>query len=204
MSGPGKSCHEGLTLVQLTDMFPSEDSARDWFEQARWGRQRTCPHCGGSRTNAVRSCKPMPYHCPDCREYFSVKTGTVMQSSKLPLRKWALGIHLMSTSLKDVSSMKLHRDLGITQKTARMMAQKIPQGWILGSTGPTGGTVEVDDTRIGGKERNKPPSKDLNAGRGTIGKTPVVGTKSHGGKIAAELARRVDRPTPIGFVDRNA
>ena len=194
MSGRGKPRRDGITLVQLMDMFPTEAAAREWFEQARWCPQRVCPHCCGSRTNVVRSGKPMPYHCPDCRKYFSVKTGTVMQSSKLPLRKWAVGIYLMSTSLKGVSSMKLRRDLGITQKTAWMMAQKIRQGWIEGSTGPISGSLEVDETHMGGKERNKHASKTLNAGRGTVRKSPVVGAKLRRGKVVAEHVQHVDRP----------
>ncbi len=91
----------------------------------------------------------MPYWCKDCRSYFSVKVGTVMESSKLPLRTWEWAIYLMSTNLKGVSSMKLHRELGIRQATAWMMAQKIPEGW-LGGNDQLSDTVEVDETNIGG------------------------------------------------------
>ena len=80
-------------------------------------------------TTEAKSGGTMPYHCSPCRRYFSVKTGTMMQSSKLPIRTWIIVMYLMSTSLKGVASMKLHRDLGITQKTAWMMAQKIREGW---------------------------------------------------------------------------
>ena len=128
---PGKSHRKGLTLLELTTMFPTEQAARNWFESVRWGDQRYCPHCGSTENNySNRNDRPMPYHCGDCRQHFSVKTGTVMQSSKLSLQKWAFGIYLLSTNLKGVSSMKLHRDLGITQKSAWMMAQKIREGWL--------------------------------------------------------------------------
>jgi len=154
MKAPGKSHRQGLTLLQLMDLFPSEDSAREWFETARWPDGRRCPHCQSERPKVVKSGKPMPYHCTDCREYFSVKTGTVMQSSKLPLRKWVIGIYLMSTSLKGVSSMKSHRDLGVTQKTAWMMAQKIREGWLGGSSGPLpSGTLEKADSVKRGRGR---------------------------------------------------
>ena len=111
---PGKSDREGITMVQLCDMFPDEDSARKWFESCVWPDGRHCPHCGSVNTHDAGH-NDMPYRCSDCRGYFSVKTGTVMRKSKLPLRKWAFAIYLHLTSLKGVSSMKLHRDLGITE-----------------------------------------------------------------------------------------
>ena len=141
---PGKAHREGISLVQLLEMFPDEATAREWFEAARWdGDDRPCPRCGSVKTAAVPNDIPMPYHCGDCRKYYSVKTGTVMQSSNLPLRKWVIGIYLMSTSLMGVSSMKLRRDLGTTQKTAWMMAHKIRKGWLDGTTGPVGGMAAI-------------------------------------------------------------
>ena len=116
-----------------------------------------------------------------------------MQSSNLPLRKWVIGIYLMSTSLKGVSSMKLHRDLGITQKTAWMMAQKIREGWVRGSSGPMGGTVEVDETYIGGKRKNMPKAKRAKLeGRGAVGKEAVIGAKQRGGEVPGGAHRRHD------------
>ena len=204
MKAPGKSHLQGLTLVQLMDLFPSEDSAREWFETARWPEGRRCPHCQSERTKVVKSGKPMPYHCTDCREYFSVKTGTVMQSSKLPLRKWVIGIYLMSTSLKGVSSMKLHRDLGVTQKTAWMMAQKIREGWLGGCTGPLpSGTVETDETYIGGKRKNMPKSnRKALTGRGAVGKETVIGAKDRETKqVRARQIATADRPNVRQFVE---
>ena len=121
---PGKAHRKGLTMVQLCDMFPTEESAREWFESQVWPDGRHCPRCGSTRTKEA-SHKKMPYWCTDCRSYFSVKTGSVMEGSLLPLRKWAFAIYLHLTSLKGVSSMKLHRDIGVTQKTAWFMLQRI-------------------------------------------------------------------------------
>ena len=135
MSAPGKPRRAGLSLAQVMEMFPDEAAAAAWFERIRWPDGRRCPHCGSERTAPVASARPMPYHCGACRTYFSVKTGSVMQGSNLPLRKWALGIYLMSTSLEGVSSTKLYRDLGTTQKTAWMMEHKIRQGWADGRPG---------------------------------------------------------------------
>ena len=120
---------EGISVMQLMRMFPDDESALRWFEAMRWSGGRYCPRCGHTHTTEA-SHKTMPYWCGLCRKYFSVKTGTCMQASNLGYQKWAFAIYMMSTSLKGVSSMKLHRDLGITQKTAWLMSQKIRQGWM--------------------------------------------------------------------------
>lgn len=200
--GPGRAERKGISLLQLLALFPDEDTATKWFENIRWREGRFCPHCGSVDTRAVPRKRPQPYRCVDCRGYFSVKTGTVMQSSKLPLRTWAFGIYLMSTSLKGVSSMKLHRDLGITQKTAWMMAHKIRQGWLAHTRGKLSGTVEVDETYVGGLERNKHWDKKLRVGRGTVGKTAIVGAKSRSsGLVRVSVVRNVNRRTLHGFVN---
>ena len=99
---PGKSHREGITLVQLMDMFPTEEAAAAWFESVVWEDGRHCPKCGSVVTRAVPNAKPMPYWCTDCRSYFSVRTGTPMARSNIPLRKWAIAIYLCLTSLKSV------------------------------------------------------------------------------------------------------
>ncbi len=121
---PGKSNREGVTVMQLADMFPTDDAALAWFESKIWPDGRKCPHCKSKRT-CKASHGNMPYWCSDCRSYFSIKTGSVMQGSPLPLRKWVYAIYMHLTSLKGVSSMKLHRDIGVTQKTAWFMLQRI-------------------------------------------------------------------------------
>ena len=112
-SGPGKSDRKGITLLELSQMFPNEATAKDWFEDILWPAGiRYCPNCGSDSTYECSHNK-MPYRCRSCHKYFSVKTGTVMAGSPLPLLKWVYAIYLDVTSLKGVSSMKLHRDLGI-------------------------------------------------------------------------------------------
>ena len=196
---PGKHQREGITLVQLMDMFPTEDTARQWFEARLWPEGRCCPGCGSLRTHEA-SHNNMPYRCSDCGAYFSVKTGTVMHKSHIPLRKWAIAIYLHLTSLKGVSSMKLHRDIGVSQPTAWYMLQRIRKAWE--SKEPLfAGPLEVDETYLGGKETNKHESKKLKAGRGTVGKATIIGAKDRKTKqVKAKVIKGTDAKTLQGFV----
>ena len=204
---PGKSHREGLTLVELMDMFPTEQAATEWFESTIWPNGRHCPKCGSERTREA-SHKKMPYWCTDCRSYFSVKTGTVMQASKIPLRKWAIAIYLCLTSLKSVSSMKLHRDIGVSQKTAWFMMHRIREAWgDDDGDDPFDGPVEVDETYFGGKRRNMSNAKRkelAGTGRGAVGKTAVIGMKDREtNQVRAEVITETDADTLQDFVEEN-
>ena len=124
-----------------------------------------------------------------------------MESSRLPLRKWAIAYYLFATNLKGVSSMKLHRDLGITQKSAWYMSHRIRETLTDETTQKFIGPVEADETYIGGKEGNKHESKKLRQGRGTVGKTAVAGVKDREtNQVDAEVVERTDGPTLRTFV----
>ena len=182
-SAPGKAYRDGMSVIELMSMFPTEEHAVRWFEDVRWNGTRACGKCGSERTRPVKGGKPMPYWCSDCRSYFSVRTGTPLACSKIPLGKWAVAIYLCLTSLKSVSSMKLHRDLGIGQKAAWFMLHRIREAWARELDLPFGGPVEADETAFGGKRRNMSKSKRAAmTGRGTAGMTIVARSQRSAGQ----------------------
>ena len=137
----------------------------------------------------------MPYRCTDCRSYFSVRTGTAIERSKIPLRKWVFAIYLEMTALKGVSSMKLHRDLDVSQKTAWFMLHRIRQGLIKDDDAPFTGDVEIDETYVDGKKKPRIP------GRGAVGKAVAAGTKERRSKrIKARVVEDIKKTTLHEFV----
>ena len=190
-------------MVELIALFPDDPAAEAWFELQRWPEGICCPDCGSVRYTAVKMRKPMPYRCRDCRNYFSVRKGSAMQSSKLGYQKWAIAIYLIATSLKGVSSMKLHRDLKIRQSSAWYLAQRIREGFVDGIEAMQG-PVEIDEVYIGGKEANKHEVDKLKAGRGPVGKTAVIGIKDRrSNKIAAKPVPSVNQES-IGEIVEEA
>ena len=184
-NAPGKHYRKGLSLVQAVEMFGDPDFTEQWFIEQRWPNGVACPGCGSLNIQTRRTRKPQPFRCNDCRKDFSVKTDTVMHSSKLPLKTWGLAMYLLTTGIKGTSSMKLYRDLSVTQKTAWFLAHRIRKAWKIDNA-PFSGPVEADETFIGGLEKNK--HQHRNSGRGPTGKAIVVGVKDRATKrVSAQV-----------------
>ena len=192
--------------MELADKFPDEKFAIKWFESIYWPKTRCCGHCGSLSTHETPHHKSMPYRCNDCRGYFSVRTGTAFQCSRLSLRKWAFAIYLYVTNLKSISSMKLHRDIKVTQKTAWFMLHRLREAWNASEIDKLLGPVEVDETYFGGKRRNMSNSKRKTLeGRGAVGKTAIVGMKDRdSNQVRAKVVERTDAATLQAFVVENA
>ena len=198
---PGRHHRKGITLMDAVRKFDTEEKAEAWFVEQRWPNGLACPHCGSVNVATIENRKPQPYRCRDCRKHFSVRTGTCLHASNIPLSKWAIAVYLYSTNLKGLSSMKLHRDLGIGQKAAWYMAHRIRTMWKK-AEGRMKGPVEVDEVYIGGKDRNKHSNKRLRVGGGMGGKTPVVGAKDRATKqVSVKVLDNATAPAVVGFVE---
>lgn len=189
------------SLFDLMAAFPDEQTAIDHLRTIRWRDGEFCPHCGGMRVYHFSDRKT--FKCGDCRQRFSIKVGTIFADTKLPLRKWFMAIWLITNHPKGIASTTLAKDLDITQKTAWFVLHRLRHAARTKSfNAPLKGTIEVDETFIGGKAINK-HGRRSGKGSGPVGKTPVAGAINRDGELRARVVGRVDKKHLTEFVREN-
>ncbi len=189
------------SLLELFEAFPTEQSCIDYLEQLRWKNGVVSPFDPSSK---VYKCQDNKYKCKNTGKYFNVRTKTLFDNTKIPLKKWIAAIWLCLIHKRGISSMQLGRELGISQKSAWFMLQRIRKCFCGENDQVVSGEVEVDETFVGGKNKNRHKDKRVEKcqGRCFKDKTPIFGMYQRNGNLTAKVVPDTKRATLAPIIDK--
>ena len=171
-------------IIELAKMYSTEHKARKYFEELRWGKKPVCVRCGCFEKITKQKKHPGRYWCGDCRNFFTAFTDTPFEYAKVKPQQWIVAAYLLMTARKGISSLQLSKELSVSQPTAWYMLHRLRLA-CGDNMEALSGVVEIDETYLGGLERNRKHGEKQNPRGGAKGKTAVIGMRERNGRVKA-------------------
>lgn len=199
-----RSTKQDDTIQAIPLACADEKAAVEFMESKRWGNEPNCPHCGSLSVYTMKNNKTCErqvnfrWRCNGCKSQYTVRIGTVFEDSRIPMRHWCYGFYRAATSKKGVSALEIHRQTGLSYKSALFMLQRIRFAMADSVTGPLSGPVEVDETYVGGKPRYK--QNRTGPRSGADAKQPVLAMVEREGRVKTKPVTNVTGKTLKQFI----